>query len=132
MRHNPLYELTMPTHNQSTAVSEEQLEDLMRSRQNDASVPVLTHRAEDVIRRQLRDVAMRGCASEIRAFADCARDKLLSVAWKCHSLNKQVDNCMKKFKEDERLIDELRRRSVHAVLTIHLFQFALTDITSRH
>lgn len=103
--------ITMSSHNRSSGVSEEQLEDLMQSRSNSSSVPILTHRAEDAMRRQLRDVAMRGCATEIRAFADCAKDKLLSVAWKCHSLNKQVDSCMKKFKEDERLLDELRRRS---------------------
>lgn len=105
-------------------MSKEQLEDLMQARQNSASVPVLTHRAEDAIRRQLRDVAMRGCAAEIKEFAECAKDKLLSVAWKCHSLNKQVDMCMKKFKEDERLTEELRRRSVHCTFNSQSFQIA--------
>lgn len=98
--------------NKNQTVSQEELEDLLQSRLRTDRVPILRYKAEERIRRELREVAMRGCASEIEAFAKCAKSRTFSVVWSCHSLNRSVDKCMKRFANDKPLIDEMRRRFV--------------------
>lgn len=98
--------------NHGTKVTDEQLADLLSSRSNTDEVPILQRKAEDRIRRELRDVALKGCAREITDFAKCAQGRVLSVVWACRSLNRNVDKCMKQFANDEALQDVLRRRFV--------------------
>lgn len=100
------------SHNKGTSVSQEEFEDLVRWSKSTEVVPILQHKAENRISRQLRDVALRGCSKEIESFAQCARGKTISVAWTCRSLNQAVDKCMKVHGNDEGLRDEMRRRFV--------------------
>lgn len=103
----------MSHHKEGISVTEEQLQDLLQARTNTEDVPILSHRAEDSVRRQLRDIALRGCASEILKFAECASGKVITVLWKCRSENREVADCMKQFKNDDALRDEIRRRFVN-------------------
>lgn len=83
--------------------------------------------------RELKNVALKGCDEEVRAFAACAEGKLLSVIWHCRALSKAVDQCLDRYSKDEVLKDEMRREyvqrscdapgvyasSAHVFLTLH-------------
>lgn len=73
-------------------------------------VPILKQKAENRIMRELKEVAIRACDGQIRALAQCAEGRMLSVVWHCRSHSKAVDACMHEFSKDEALKDELRRR----------------------
>lgn len=92
------------------SVTEEQLSDLLSARSSTEPVPLLKHKAENSVKSQLKDVALRGCDASVRALAQCAEGKLLSVVWHCRVHSKAVDACMNAFANDEALKDELRRR----------------------
>lgn len=74
--------------------------------------PVLRKEAERVVMQKLRTLAIEGCGDEVRAFAECASGRMFSVAWKCREQNKATKACMAKFKSNEELKRELRRRYV--------------------
>lgn len=71
--------------------------------------PVLRKEAERRLMEKLRKVAMEGCTEEIRAFAECARGKTVSVAWKCREPSGLARACMDTFKQDEKLKADMRR-----------------------
>lgn len=90
--------------------TQEQVKDLLEARESTAMVPILKNKAENRIMRELKEVAIRACDDHIRALAQCAEGRLLSVVWYCRSHSKAVDECMRKFGRDEALKDEMRRR----------------------
>lgn len=93
-----------------TPATQEQVDDLLNARKSTEKVPILKHKAENCVMRELKEVAIRACDNEIRALAQCAEGRVLSVVWHCRSYSKAVDACMHKFAKDEPLKDELRRR----------------------
>ncbi|PXF42405.1 hypothetical protein BWQ96_07925 [Gracilariopsis chorda] len=99
----------MPTQAQNI-ITDEELHDLLQSRSNTDPVPILIHRAENRVLRELRDIAVQGCNEHVKRLAECAEGKLLSVVWHCRKYSKAVDACMREFGADEALKDELRRR----------------------
>lgn len=99
----------MPPQAQSI-ITDEELHDLLQSRSNTDPVPILIHKAENRVLRELRDIAVKGCDEHVKRLAECAEGKLLSVVWHCRKYSKAVDACMREFGADEALKDELRRR----------------------
>lgn len=71
--------------------------------------PILRKEAERRISERLRKVAIEGCQEEIRAFAECARGKMMAVVWDCRAENRVAKSCMQRFKENEKMRLELRR-----------------------
>jgi len=71
--------------------------------------PVLRKEAERRLMEKLRKIAMEGCTEEIRAFAQCAQGKTVSVAWKCREPSGKARACMESYKQDEKLKAEMRR-----------------------
>lgn len=100
----------MSQHPTEPPITEEHLADLLASRSNTSPVPILKHKAENSVRRQLKDVAIKGCAFHVRALAECTDGKIISVIWHCRHLSKAIDSCMRQFGDDELLKDEMRRR----------------------
>lgn len=93
-------------------VSQAELEDLVAARASRDPVPILKHKADAVVMRRLKDVALRGCEGHVRTLAECSEGRLLSVVWHCRAFSKAVDQCMREYGADEHLKDELRRRYV--------------------
>lgn len=87
-----------------------ELEDLVACRTSLDPVPILKHKADNVVMRRLKEVALRGCEGHVRALAECSEGRLLSVVWHCRTFSKAVDKCMREYGSDEALKDELRRR----------------------
>eukprot|EP00177_Eucheuma_denticulatum_P000858 GFKZ01001552.1.p2 GENE.GFKZ01001552.1~~GFKZ01001552.1.p2 ORF type:complete len:101 (+),score=9.54 GFKZ01001552.1:171-473(+) len=93
-----------------TPVTQEQLDDLLGARGNTDQVPILKHKAENRVMRELKEVAIRACDDHLRALAECAQGRMLSVVWHCRAHSKAIDECMRAFGQDESLKDEMRRR----------------------
>ena len=87
-----------------------EVEDLLNSRKNVDPVPILTHKAESRLTGELRMVAIVGCGDKVRDLAKCAEGRTFSVIWYCHQFNRAVQACMKEYRADEPLKDEMRRR----------------------
>lgn len=87
-----------------------EVEDLLNGRKNVDPVPILTHRAESRVTGELRMVAIVGCGDKVRDLAKCAEGRTFSVVWYCRQFNRAVQTCMKEYKADESLKDEMRRR----------------------
>lgn len=102
----------MSHHNKRTPVTQEQLDDLLAARDSTEMVPILKHKAENRVMRELKEVAIRACDKQVRALAQCAEGRLLSVVWHCRSHSKAIDLCMREFARDEALKEEMRRRYV--------------------
>lgn len=97
---------------QRDPVTQAELDDLLASRGSTEMVPILKHKADNGVMRELKHVALRGCDAHVRALAECAEGRLVSVVWYCRAFSKAVDKCMHEFGNDEALKDELRRRCV--------------------
>lgn len=95
-----------------TAITNEELNELMECRSNRDPVPILIHKAENKVIRELRDIAIKGCDEHVKVLAKCAEGKLISVVWHCRVHSKAVDACMRSYANDKALKDELRRRYV--------------------
>lgn len=113
----------MSQHPSKPPITEEHLADLLASRSNTSPVPILKHKAENSVRRQLKDVAIKGCAFHVRALAECTDGKLISVIWHCRHLSKAIDSCMRQFGDDELLKDEMRRRFVTFLISVFCTSF---------
>lgn len=100
----------MPGEGQKARPSTEYLQQLHEAKSSTDPVPTLTHKAENRVLRELRDLALRGCDAHVRALAECTEGKILGVIWHCRKFSKAIDACMKEFGKDEALKDEVRRR----------------------
>lgn len=72
--------------------------------------PVLRKEGERRISERIRKIALEGCSEEIQAFAACANGRMFAVAWKCRPESRHANACMDRFKKDEQLRAELRRK----------------------
>lgn len=93
-------------------MTQAELDDLLASRGSTEMVPILKNQADNVVMRDLKNVALRGCEANVRALAECSEGRTVSVVWYCRAFSKAVDKCMREFRDDEALKDELRRRYV--------------------
>lgn len=102
----------MSHHQHAIKVTQSELEELVEGAEENAlkAVPVLQHKAENRVSREMREVALRGCARELEAFAACSSGRTLSVVWACRVQNRAMDGCMKTIGRDEVLRNEMRRR----------------------
>lgn len=71
-------------------------------------MPILKHQAENVAMKRLNQWALKQCDDKVRAFAECTRDKLISVIWKCRPHQKAVNECVLKYTKDQQLRNEFR------------------------
>lgn len=74
--------------------------------------PILRKEAERKLVEKMRQIALEGCTEEIKQFAECAKGRTLSVAWKCREPSQVARACMDKYKQDEEL--RLKMRLKHA------------------
>lgn len=52
------------------------------------------NRAEDLLRRDLKEKAMGICKPQLGAFAECAEEKGLMVVFRCQGFLKEVNKCL--------------------------------------
>lgn len=107
-----------PQAKNTNIITDEQLEDLLSSRGSTDPVPILKHRSEDRILRELKQVALKGCDDIVADLARCTEGKLFSVVWKCRQHKRAVDECLRGFSKDDALKNEMRRRCVACQLML--------------
>merc|ERR1712232_665953 len=76
------------------------------------------NRAEQLLRRRLKDESLEKCSEQVKSFAECSKDSGLWVVFNCQSNLKAMNACLaehnseeswQKYKELHK--DELERRS---------------------
>ncbi|TFK57147.1 hypothetical protein OE88DRAFT_1620225 [Heliocybe sulcata] len=54
----------------------------------------LSHREEEVLLKAAKTRALKECDPVVKAFADCATGRTVSVAWACRDKFSEVQSCM--------------------------------------
>mmetsp|Transcript_27249 Transcript_27249/g.31096 ORF Transcript_27249/g.31096 Transcript_27249/m.31096 type:complete len:107 (-) Transcript_27249:164-484(-) len=57
--------------------------------------------AQHQIRQDFKEEAQKKCSTEIRNFAQCAKEKGLMVIFSCRSYNRAITECMFRYNSDE-------------------------------
>ncbi|KAM9981345.1 hypothetical protein ACTFIY_003665 [Dictyostelium cf. discoideum] len=65
---------------------------------------VLPAAVDSYLRQKLKDQSLKECSSHVAAFADCSKDKYISVVWECRELQQLMKNCLIEYTTSERLI----------------------------
>ncbi|KAN0035334.1 hypothetical protein ACTA71_004599 [Dictyostelium dimigraforme] len=69
---------------------------------------VLPAAVDSYLRHKLKDQSLKACQNQVAAFADCSKDKYISVVWECRELQQLMKNCLVEYTTSERLIDMKR------------------------
>ena len=72
-------------------------------------IPILKRQAEYAAMSRLNEYALKQCDDKVREFAECTKDKLISVIWKCRPLQKAVNECVLPYIENKDLQNEFRK-----------------------
>ncbi|KIP12610.1 hypothetical protein PHLGIDRAFT_61642 [Phlebiopsis gigantea 11061_1 CR5-6] len=54
----------------------------------------LSRREEETLAKTTKEQALKECDPVVKAFAECATGRILSVAWACRDKYKAVQECM--------------------------------------
>jgi len=57
------------------------------------------------LRSKMKTLATKACDPAVRKFVECSKQHNLSVVWKCRSLNREMNDCVRKHTTDEVLED---------------------------
>lgn len=63
----------------------------------------LSRREEETLAKTTKEQALKECDPVVKAFAECATGRILSVAWACRDKYKAVQECMVIHNTPERL-----------------------------
>jgi len=68
---------------------------------NKRGIPHLKWAAREIVQRQWIDIAYEQCDSEVRAFAKCAEQQGLKLAFLCRNEKNAANECLKKYTTEE-------------------------------
>jgi len=57
----------------------------------------LSRREEEALLKATKAAALKNCDPVVKAFADCASGRIISVAWACRDKLNEVQSCMIQF-----------------------------------
>ncbi|EGC28491.1 hypothetical protein DICPUDRAFT_160085 [Dictyostelium purpureum] len=74
---------------------------------------VLPAAVDSYLRQKLKTQSLEACGDSVGKFAECSKDKYISVVWECRELQQLMKNCLSDYTTKEKLV-ELKREWIDA------------------
>ncbi|CAI5464958.1 unnamed protein product [Closterium sp. Yama58-4] len=57
-------------------------------------------KVEEALRSRMKERALKECAREIEAYADCVRGRVFSIVWACRAHATELNECLHQYTND--------------------------------
>eukprot|EP00249_Psilotum_nudum_P000673 c12765_g1_i1 orf=304-576(+) len=68
-------------------------------------------KVEEALRSKMKARALKECDALVAKFADCAKGRTLSVAWRCRAESRELNECLHQYTNDG-VLEEFKKQYV--------------------